>query len=74
MTKIKKLYNLVRAEEYFSKKENKNKNKWYPLGTMTEFESGKIIIKLNHINGSVHAFEMKGYTKEDKKTYQKNEE
>jgi len=39
---------------------------------MTELDNGKIFIKLNFIDGNIHAFEMKGYTKQDKETYQKN--
>jgi len=72
MPKIKKIYNLSRPEKYFSKSENKEKSRWYEIGKMTELDNGKIFIKLNFIDGNIHAFEMKGYTKQDKETYQKN--
>lgn len=70
MAKIVKIYNLTRPEEYFSKKENKKKARWYDIGKMTMFDNGKIMVKINFIEGNIQAFEMKGYTKTDKETYQ----
>lgn len=74
MAKIVKIYNLTRPEEYFSKKENKQKARWYDIGKMTIFDNGKIMLKINFIEGNIHAFEMKGYTNTDKETYQKKGE
>jgi len=56
-----KKYNVTRAKKFIGKDGNE-KNFWLPVGTITQFDNGNMILELNFLEGKFNIFEQKPKT------------
>lgn len=58
MSKFLKGYNISKPEQ-FTNKNGETKTKWYTVGSLKQYDDGKMFIKMFHMSEDLVCFEIK---------------